>query len=259
MLDPFVLRAVFAALGAALVASLLGCFVVWRRLAYFGDATSHAAILGVAIALFASVHVVFGVAFLALVMALALFAMSRDGSDPGVTLGVLSHGALALGIVALMVLPTRAAPLEAYLFGDVFLVAPAEVWLIWIGGAAVVGAVFWHWNALIVATLNPDLAVSLGVSARRMELLIVLLLAAVVALSLKVVGALLISALLIMPAATARELAKTPEGMALWSAVLAAVASMIGFWAAFQIDAPIGPSIVVVAGLMFAAAKIFAR
>ncbi len=256
MLDDFLIRAALAGLGTALAAGLLGCFVVWRRMAYFGDATAHAAILGVAVSLGFQVSVLTGVALVALGMALAIHWLTGRNHAMDATLGVLAHGALALGLVAVALIPGARINLDAYLFGDVLTVTRADLAVIW-GGATVVCAVLWlHWSALLTATLNPDLAYAAGIDPRREQLILTLLLAAVVAVSIKVVGALLITALLIIPAAAARPFARTPEGMAAMATGIGAFAALAGLRLSLWLDTPVGPSIVCVAAGVFALATI---
>jgi zinc transport system permease protein len=258
ILDDFLIRALLAAVGTGLAAALLGCFVVWRRMAYFGDATAHAAILGVAVSLGFGISVFAGVAAVAVLMVLALFWLEGQGREVNTSLGVLAHGALAAGLVAVALLPGQRISLDAYLFGDVLTVSRADLAVIW-GGAAVVALVIaWRWSALLTATLSPDLAHAAGVDPRREQLILSLLLALVVAVAIKVVGALLITALLIIPAATARGLARTPEGMALLAAALAGLAACGGMAMALRLDTPVGPSIVCVAAGIFAITTIAA-
>jgi zinc transport system permease protein len=253
MLDDFLIRAALAAVGTALAAGLLGCFVVWRRMAYFGDATAHASILGVALALGFSVSVFVGVLGVALLMAMVIFVLSDRGFGMDTILGVLAHGALAIGLVAVALTHGARVNLETYLFGDVLTVTRTDLAIIWGGGIVVVAVLWWHWQALLTSTLSADLAFAAGINPRREQLVLTLLLAAVVAVSLKVVGALLITALLIIPAAAARSLARTPEAMAALSMLLGAGAALGGLFMAIRLDTPVGPSIVCVAVAIFAA------
>lgn len=256
MLDDFLIRAALAALGTAAVAGLLGCFVVWRRMAYFGDATAHAAILGVALSLAFATSILLGVMCVSVLMAILIHFLSRQGQSIDTLLGVLSHGALAIGLVAVSLVPDQRIDLDAYLFGDVLTVTKAEVGLIWLGAACVAAVIWWHWQALLTATLSPDLAYAAGVNPRREQLVLTLMLAIVVAVAIKVVGALLITALLIIPAATARGLTRTPEGMALASVLLGSVSALGGLRAAVIFNTPVGPSIVCCAATLFAVATI---
>ena len=251
MLDDFALRAALAGIGVALAAAPLGCFVVWRRMAYFGDATSHAALLGVALALTFQGPVLLGVLVVALLMALAVSTLSGRGLAEDTLLGVMAHAALALGLVAVSLLHGVRVDLMAYLFGDILAVTKSDLALIWGGAALVIAMLTWRWTALLSATLNPDLARASGINPRREQLVLTLTLAITVACAIKVVGALLIAALLIIPAAAARPLARTPEAMAAIAAGIGALAALGGLGASFQWDTPTGPSIVSVAAGAF--------
>ncbi|QYX58676.1 metal ABC transporter permease [Roseovarius sp. SCSIO 43702] len=253
MLDDFMMRATLAGIGVALAAAPLGCFVVWRRMAYFGDATAHAAILGVALSLALSISVFAGAMVMALMMALTVGALSGRGYAMDTLLGVLAHSALAFGLVAVSFLSGVRIDLMAYLFGDILAVSRGDLGVIWIGAAVVVGLVGWRWSALLTATLNEDLAHASGIDPKREQLVLTLALAVTVAVAIKVVGVLLIAALLIIPAAAARPLSRTPEGMAVVAAGIGSVAAVAGLRAAYVLDTPAGPSIVCVAALLFAA------
>ena len=257
MLDDFLVRAVLAGLGIALAAAPLGCFVVWRRMAYFGDATAHAAILGVALSLATSLPVFLGALIVALSMGLAMDRLSARGYGPDTSLGVLAHSALAAGLVAVALVDGLRVDLMSFLFGDILAVSKIDVGVIWAGAVAVVGLMAWRWQAMLVATLSPDLASASGMNPRREQLVLTLALAVVVAVSIKVVGALLISAMLIIPAAAARPLSRTPEVMAALAAVIGALAIFGGIGASFQLDTPTGPTIVCAAAVIFAAVTIF--
>ena len=252
MLDDFMLRAAFAGLGVALAAAPLGCFVVWRRMAYFGDATSHAALLGVALALATDLPVMAGVLIIALAMALIVASLSERHVSTDALLGVLAHAGLALGLVAVSLVPDQRVDLSAYLFGDILAVTRGDVVLIWSGAVLVALLVLLRWQALLTATLNPDLATASGGNPRREQLILTLALAVTVAVALKVVGALLIAAMLIIPAAAARPYARTPEMMALCAMALGAIAVLAGLAASFHFDTPTGPSIVSAAAVLFA-------
>ena len=254
MLDDFLVRAALAGVGVALVAGPLGCFVVWRRMAYFGDATAHAAILGVALSLAFSLSVFAGVLVVSLVMATIVGVLSGRAHASDTLLGVLSHTALAFGLVAVSFLTGVRVDLMGYLFGDILAVSRADLAVIWGGAALVLGLIAWRWSALLSVTLNEELAHSAGINPRREQLILTLALAVVVAVSLKVVGALLIAAMLIIPAATARPLSRTPESMAVLAALLGVAAALGGLRGSFVWDTPTGPTIVSVAALLFAGA-----
>ncbi len=259
MIDDFLIRAGLAGIGLMLAAGPLGAFVVWRRMAFMGDATSHAAILGVALALAAGLPVAAGTAVVALLMALAVTMLSNRGRAADTALGVLAHSALAFGLVSVSFLPNVRSDLSAWLFGDVLTVSSRDLLWIWGGAAAVLALLIWRWNALLTATVNEELAQAAGIDPRREKLALTLALALVVAVALKIVGALLIAAMLIIPAATARALARTPEAMAFWAVILGALSVVAGLWASLAFDTPAGPSIVAASAALFALSLIPAR
>ncbi|WP_295044088.1 metal ABC transporter permease [uncultured Paracoccus sp.] len=259
MLDDFFVRAVLAGLGIAAVAGPLGSFVVWRRMAYFGDATAHAAILGVAISLGFQISIYAGTLLVALAMALAISALVSRGQAMDTMLGVLSHSALAVGLVAISFVPQARSDLSAYLFGDILAVGRADLALIWAGAAGVLVLLAWRWQRLLTASLNEELAMAAGIDPRTERLVLSIALAVVVALSIRVVGSLLISALLIVPAAAARGLSRSPERMVGNAMLIAAAAVMAGLWASLRLDTPAGPSIVAAAATIFMISQVFRR
>lgn len=258
MLDDFLTRAALAAVGVALAAAPLGSVVVWRRMAFFGDATAHAALLGVALALAFEVPVVAGTLLVALGMAVLVVRLTGRDMASDMVLGVLSHSALALGLMAVSFVSGARLDLSSYLFGDILAVSAGDVLMIWAGGAVIVALMLWRWQALLTTTLSPDLAYAAGLSPQRERYVLILALALVVALAIKVVGALLIGALLIIPAAAARSFARTPEQMALGAAGIGVFAALGGLWLAWEADTPAGSSIVSLAALAFAV-SLFAR
>lgn len=259
MLDDFLFRAALAGLGLALATGPLGSFVIWRRMAYFGDATAHAAILGVALALAFHLPVAAGTLIVALTMALTVSTLAAKGWAMDTTLGVLAHSALAFGLVAISYVPNVRADLSSYLFGDILAVTKADLGFIWGGAALVVALLAWRWQALLTATLNEDLAHASGLNPDRERLVLTIALALVVAVALKVVGALLIAAMLIIPAAAARGIAKTPEAMAAFAILIGAGSSLAGLQLSLWQDTPAGPSIVSAAALIFAASAALGR
>ena len=256
MLDDFMTRATLAGIGVAFAAAPLGCFVVWRRMAYFGDATAHAAILGVALSLAFEVSIFPGTLIVALLMALTVTHLAGRGYAMDTLLGVLAHSALAFGLVAVSFLSGIRIDLMAYLFGDILSVSRLDLLVIWCGAACVVALIAWRWSALLTSTLNEELAYASGLNPRREQMILTVSLAITVAVAIKVVGVLLIAALLIIPAAAARGLARTPEAMAGIAAGIGAVSAVAGLQGAYLLDTPAGPSIVCVAAILFAALNI---
>ncbi|MEF3048558.1 iron chelate uptake ABC transporter family permease subunit [Pseudotabrizicola sp. L79] len=252
MFDDFLVRAALAGFGLSLATGPLGSFVVWRRMAYFGDATSHAAILGVALALATDLPVGLGTLIVALAMAVTVATLAAKGWAMDTTLGVLAHSALAFGLVAVSFLPGVRTDLSAWLFGDILAVSKADLGFIWAGAGLVLALLVWRWQALLTSTLNEDLAHASGLNPDRERLILVIALAVVVAVAIKVVGALLIAALLIIPAAAARALSRTPEAMAAMATVIGALSTFAGLQLSLWQDTPAGPSIVTAAALIFA-------
>jgi len=251
--EPFVWRALAAGLGVAVVAAPLGCFVVWRRMAYFGDTLSHAALLGVALGVLLDVRPMLGVLLAALVTGVVLVGLQRFGEFAiDTVLGILAHATLALGVVVLSFVESVRVDLFAYLFGDVLAVTGADLLWIGLGGAVVLAALTAIWRPLLAVTVHTDLARVEGVPVTAVRLAFVLLLAIVVAVAMRIVGILLITSLLVIPPATARRLARTPLQMAVLAAGLAAVAVMGGLLASLAWDTPAGPSMVVAAAALFA-------
>ena len=255
-LDDFMIRAALAGLGVALAAAPLGCFVVWRRMAYFGDATAHAAILGVALSLSFSLSIFAGVLVVALAMASVVSHLSSKGHAVDTLLGVMAHSALAFGLVAVSFLQGVQLDLMGYLFGDILAVGRSDLAVIWGGAALVVAVMAWRWQSLLTATLSPELAHASGIDPKREQLVLTLVLAVVVAVAIKVVGALLIAALLIIPAAAARPLSRSPEQMVVAAALIGGGAAWGGLQLAYQFDTPTGPTIVCTAAVCFMATSV---
>jgi zinc transport system permease protein len=251
MFDTVFILATLAGIGVAVASAPLGCFVVWRRMAYFGDATAHTAMLGVAISLIFFVNMFLSILIIALIMAYTVSSLSERGYTTDTLMGVLAHSALAAGIVAMSFTVTADVDLESYLFGDIRAVTAMDVVIIWAGATLVLALVIWRWSALLTATLNPDLAYASGINPKREQLILTLALAVVVAVAIKVVGVLLISAMLIIPAATARAFSKTPESMAFISTLIGGLSAIGGLLASSVWSTPTGPTIVCVAALLF--------
>ncbi|TNJ45920.1 iron chelate uptake ABC transporter family permease subunit [Phaeobacter sp. B1627] len=256
--DDFIVLASLAGIGVAIAAAPLGCFVVWRRMAYFGDATAHAAILGVALALTFQTSILGGVLVMALLMAGTISALSGRGYAMDTLLGVLAHSALALGLVAVSFLKGVRVDLMAYLFGDILAVSLADVAIVWSGALLILILLWWRWSSLLTATLNPELARASGISPQREQMIMTLALAIVVAVAIKVVGVLLITAMLLIPAATARTFSSSPERMAVMASLVGSLSVIGGLFASFRLDTPTGPTIVATGTAMFIGASLTA-
>ena len=252
ILEPFLLRALLAGLGIALVAGPLGCFVVWRRMAYFGAALSHAALLGIALSVLLQADLRLGVIFVSILFSTLLFLlerMQRLSSDT--LLGILAHATLAAGLVVVSLTGNAGVDLMGWLFGDILSVSGEDLLWIWLSGAVVLGLLLRYWRAFLLEAISEELAVVEGVKSRRIRLLFLLLLSLVIAVAIQVVGILLIVSLLIIPAATARRVSRTPEQMAALASFAGVLSVLAGLWGSWQWDTPAGPSIVLAASLLF--------
>lgn len=252
-MDDFVLRALAGGVGVALVAGPLGSFLVWRRMAYFGGTLSHSALLGVALGFITGVSLNITIIAVCLIVSLLLtFLQQQRTLAVDTLLGILAHGTLALGMVTLAFVEGLRVDLMAYLFGDILAVSPRD--LAWIYGGALLtaSALAFIWRPLLSLSVHEELARVEGVRVGTVNLVFMLTIALVIAAAMKVVGILLIVSLMIIPAASARRFAATPERMAGFAALIGVVSVFGGLWASLLWDTPAGPSIVVVATLIFA-------
>tara|TARA_Y100000588_G_scaffold298917_1_gene320101 strand:- start:461 stop:1255 length:795 start_codon:yes stop_codon:yes gene_type:complete len=251
-MDDFLLLAFAAGVGVTIIAGPLGCFMVWRRMSYFGATLSHSALLGVALGLLLNLNPLVGVIAICVAISTALFAMEGDQRFASDTiLGILAHGMLALGLVVVAFLDNVRIDLMGYLFGDILSVSPFDLILIYAGAVLCLILLSLIWRGLLSMTVHEGLALVDGVPLGRVRLIFMLMIAFVIAVSMKIVGILLIISLLIIPPATARRFSRTPEQMAFYAIILGAISVFGGLAASAYIDTPAGPSIVVVSMLLF--------
>lgn len=251
-MDDFLLRALLAGIAVALISGPLGVFIIWRRMAYFGDTLSHSAVLGVALGLLFSFNVSLGILLSSIAVAIFLLlfqGQKTQGSDT--LLGIISHSALSLGLVVFSFVKGANAELNAWLFGDILTVTWNELAYILVAVVVVWILLAVIWRSLLTITIDEELAKVEGVNVALVSLIYTLLIAVLVAVAMKIVGALLITSLLIIPAATARPLSQTDKQMALYAIGVGVIAVFGGLAASFVWDTPAAPSIVVVASLLF--------
>jgi zinc transport system permease protein len=252
--DDFIVNALLAGIALALVAGPLGCVVVWRRMAYFGDTLAHSSLLGVALAVSIELAPILGVVFIGAVLAALLFWLEqRRELSPDTLLGILSHSALALGLIVFSFIQARVPGIDlmAYLFGDILAVNQTEIIWMYLAVIFILSVFSGMWRSLISISVNEDMARTDGINVSLVRFVFMLLLAMVIAAAIKVVGILLITALLIIPAASARAFASTPLQMVVLSTMIAVTAVALGLGASFYQDLPAGPAIVVAAALVF--------
>ncbi|GAB1262701.1 zinc ABC transporter permease subunit ZnuB [Aurantivibrio plasticivorans] len=248
----FILYALLAGIGVALLTGPLGSFVVWRRMAYLGDTLAHSALFGVALGLLLSINLNIAIVAVCTTLALLFVAMQHNQSLATDTLlGILAHSSLALGLVAVAIIDSPSVNLFSYMFGDLLATSTKDIALIYGVGVIVLCLLIWFWRQLLSFTVQADLAKVEGINTTFIRTLLMVLLAVVIAVAMKVVGVLLVTALLIIPAATSRRLSKTPEQMAIVSALIGCLAVCGGLAASYWLNTPTGPSIVLSATTFF--------
>ena len=263
-LEPFLLRALAASLALAVVAAPLGSLVIWNRMAYFGETISQASLIGIALGLFLGIDITAPVIAVTLAMAGLLILLSRQKVVPlDAILGLMHHGALALGVIATMRLSGPGVDLMGYLFGDVFAVTTSDLYWVFGGGALVLAVLSRLWQPMLRLAVHEELASAEGVNRNVIKAVFIVLLSLTIAIAIKIVGALLVIAFLIVPAVAARSLSSTPERMAVLAALVAVASVLLGLGLSVNFDVPGGPAIVLVmaliAGLSVASAALGRR
>lgn len=257
-MDEFVIRALVGGIGVAIICGPLGCLVIWQRMSYFGAALSHAALLGVALGLYFEINLYFSVLLICIIVACLIMVMSRyKDLSSDTAMGILAHASLALGILMLGLIPSVRIDLIGYLFGDILSLSWLDIVWIYLGGGLVMAILLRIWQSILSLIIQRELALVDGVDENKIRLIFLVLLSFVVAISMQIVGILLIVSLLIIPAATARRFATSPEQMALLAMVIGALAVLSGMIIALYWDTPAGPSIVVGASAIFLLATVF--
>ena len=239
MLDDFFIRALLVGIGMALVTGPLGCFVVWRRLSFFGDTLAHSALLGVTLSYTTEIN-------------MALLKLQKTTNLPSdALLGLLAHSSLAIGLVVIGLLATIRFDLMGLLFGDILAVNVNDIILVWIGGAIILIVLKIIWKPLFASTVNFELAEAEGMKPEKYNAIFTILLAAIIAISIKMVGLLLITGMLILPAAMARNISDNPMQMVIFSVIGGLLSVLIGLFASLEINTPSGPSIITAGLLLF--------
>lgn len=248
----FLLPSILAGLGIAAIAGPLGSFVVWRKMAYFGDTLAHASLMGLALGFLLDINLYLALLVCCLILATVLVTLQKQELVATDTLlGILAHSALSLGLVAVSFLDNVRVDLMSYLFGDLLAVSPTDLWFIYSGVAAVGLVLALFWRSLLSTTVSEDLAAVDGINIDLMRLILMLMVGIVIAVGMKFVGALIMTSLLIIPAATARKFSKTPEQMAVIASLIGAIAVLMGLSLSWFYDTPAGPSVVLSATFMF--------
>ena len=248
MFDDFFIRAIFAGIGIAFVTGPLGCFVVWRRLSYFGDTLAHSALLGVTIAYSLDFNIAVSIFFISSAIALILIQLQRKTNLPSdALLGLLAHSSLAVGLVVIGFLTFIRFDIMGLLFGDILAVNKKDLFIIWFGGALILIVLKLIWKPLFASTVNYELAEAEGLNPDRAKAIFTILLAALIAISIKLVGVLLITGMLIIPTAMARNLSDNPKKMVVFSIIGGLLSVFIGLFSSLEFNTPSGPSIIAAA------------
>ncbi len=254
------LNALVAGMALTALTGPLGCFVVWRRMAYLGDTMAHAALLGVALSLLGIVPLQLGIFIVVVLLAFGVVAFTQDTRlHADTTLGILAHGMLSLGLVALALMSDVRVDVMADLFGDILALSGDQVVMIVGVSCLLLAITLWLWRIFLLATIHPEIAQTEGIDVKRVRLILMLLLAGVIAVAIKLVGALLITALLIIPAAAARFWSVAPMQMAWLASIIGALSVGLGLLSAYQLDTPASPTIVTAAFAGFIASWVIQR
>ena len=252
MFDDFFIRALVAGIGIAFVAGPLGCFVVWRRLSYFGDTLAHSALLGVTIAYSLEFNIAISIFLISSVIALILIKLQKKTNLPSdALLGLLAHSSLAVGLVVVGFLTFIRFDIMGLLFGDILAVNKKDLMTIWVGGALILLVLRLIWRSLFASTVNYELAQAEGLNPDRAKAIFTILLAAIIAISIKLVGVLLITGMLIIPAAMARNISNSPKGMIVFSVIGGLLSVFLGLFSSLNFNTPSGPSVIVAALILF--------
>lgn len=250
-MDNIIIQVLVAGIGIAISAAILGCFVVWRKMAYFADSLAHSSLLGIAIGLSYGVNLNIAVLVVALVFAVLLLILeSKKIWKSDSLLGVLSYGFLAFAIIILTALDLD-IDLHAYLFGDILAISMMDIYFIYTMLILISLFIFTNWHKLLLITISEDLALAEHIKVILFKILFMLILALFVVLSVQLIGALLIGALLIIPVVSSRMFSNSMGFMMLLSIIIATFSTMVGVWISFQLDTPTGPSIVAISAVLF--------
>ncbi len=251
-MSDLLLYALLAGYGVAVIAGPLGCFVVWRKMAYFGDTLSHSALLGVSLGLLMDVNLNLAVIVCSLFVALVLAGLQdKRNLTSDTLLGILAHSSLSLGLVTISFANNVRVDMMAYLFGDLLAVNLTDIIWIYAGGILVMAALVLLWQPLLSMSVHAELAQVDGVPIKKVRLALTVIMALVIAVAMKIVGVLLITSMLIIPSAAAQRFSRTPEQMAVKAALFGMTGVTGGLASSWYLDTPAGPSIVVSCFILF--------
>ncbi|MBL1242279.1 MAG: metal ABC transporter permease [OCS116 cluster bacterium] len=259
-LDDFFIRALIAGIAVALIAGPFGCLLAWRRMAFMGETIAHSSLLGVVLGLMLGIVPQYAILFVAVIMAVVLYFLDKaKGLARDVSLSVIAHGALGVGLFLISLMPEVQVDLEAYLFGSLFAIDEVDLAIIFIGGSAIFATLLYYWRSLVAVTISPDLAHAENVVRPEAEFVFTLMVAVLVAITMKITGLLLVSAILIIPAAAARFISKSPEQMAVLASIIGMTSVAAGLYISLLNDVAGNAAIIVVAISLFASCYIASK
>ena len=249
--DDFLVRSVLAGLIMVAIAAPMGCLMVWQRLAFLSDTLGHAAVMGVGLGLLLEVNPIFGVLAVALLIVFSLNRVnSFDTALSETTLAIISHTGLAGGIILVGLLPSQSINLEGILFGDLLATTTEDLLRLLLTTAVLLVVLVHHWRSFVAVSVSREIAQAEGVEVRKIQFLMYIMIALLVAVMMKVMGVLLIAAMLVIPTTSARLFSRSPEQMVLISGLYGLGALVGGITASFEFDWQTGPAIVVSATVL---------
>ncbi len=252
VLDDFFIRALVAGIAVAIVAGPFGCLLTWRRMAFMGETIAHSSLLGIVLGILLGILPQYAILVVAISVAFILYLLDRSKSQArDVSLMVIAHGSLAVGLFIISMMPDIRIDLDAYLFGSLLAIDDVDLAIIFVGGGGILAILLVYWRSLVALTISPELAKAENLALPDSELIFSILIAIMVAICMKITGLLLVSAILIIPAAAARYLSKNPESMAVIASIIGVISVAAGLYTSLVNDVAGNAAIVVIAIVLF--------
>ncbi|MBA5723939.1 iron chelate uptake ABC transporter family permease subunit [Candidatus Liberibacter sp.] len=246
MHNEFFIRALIAGIGVACTTGPIGCFVIWQRMAYFGDTVAHSALLGVAFSLMFNVPLPICVFAMASMTSIFLIQIQKNDSlSSDSLLGVIAHSTLSLGLIMLSFMTWVRSDLTSFLFGDILAVSTNDIVVIWSIGILNLAVLIKIWKSLLAITVNDELAKAEGINPGKHRFIFTILTSLMIAVAMKIIGITLITSLLILPTVAARRFSKSPESMSILATIIGILGTIVGLYGSLFFDTPSGPSIVI--------------
>jgi zinc transport system permease protein len=250
-MDEFIIKIIIAAIGVSLITAILGCFVVWKKMSYFGDSLAHSSLLGIAIGIIFSIDINLMILLITLCFALILgYLQNKNILSNDALLGILAHGGISLAMLVIS-FSEIIFDLKSYLFGNLLFVENEDILLIYLALFVIYPIMFFNWQKFILLTLNSDIACSVGINLNRYRIIFTILIALTIAITIKITGILLVTSLLIIPASIARIISKSPNQMLLFATLISVFSSILGVIMSYEFDLVVGPTIITITIAIF--------